>query len=84
MLVLAKPRLENGEEDWSSSEGQQSDADEPLPPAGQSTRLRPGGVDSLRRTEDMDLTGSFSARDRRREKQVGCCVIRQKLDRVTG
>ena len=61
MLVLAKPRLENG--DWSSSDVQSEAEEEP-------NRLKPAILDSLRKSEDMDLTGSFSARDRRREKQV--------------
>ena len=62
MLVLAKPRLENG--DWPSS-GEQSEPEEET-----TNRLKPAILDSLRKSEDMDLTGSFSARDRRREKQV--------------
>ena len=62
MLVLAKPRLENG--DWPSS-GEQSEPEEET-----TNRLKPAVLDSLRKSEDMDLTGSFSARDRRREKQV--------------
>ena len=62
MLVLAKPRLENG--DWPSS-GEQSELEEET-----TNRLKPAILDSLRKSEDMDLTGSFSARDRRREKQV--------------
>ena len=62
MLVLAKPRLENG--DWPSS-GEKSE-----PEVETTNRLKPAILDSLRKSEDMDLTGSFSARDRRREKQV--------------
>ena len=63
MLVLAKPRLQNG--DWLSSEEQSEPEEETT------NRLKPAILDSLRKSEDMDLTGSFSARDRRREKQVG-------------
>ena len=62
MLVLAKPRLENG--DWPSS-GEQSKPEEET-----TNRLKPAILDSLCKSEDMDLTGSFSARDRQREKQV--------------
>ncbi len=60
MLALAKPKLENG--DW--SENEENDEEEEI------TKPKPTIYDSLKRPEDMDLTGSFSARDRRREKQV--------------
>ncbi len=60
MLALAKPKLENG--DW--SENEENEEEEEI------TKPKPTIYDSLKRPEDMDLTGSFSARDRRREKQV--------------
>ena len=67
MLVLGKPRLENG--DWASSDEQSEAEEEP------NNRLKPTIIESLRKSEDMDLSGSFSARDRRREKQVWNLII---------
>ncbi len=65
MLVLAEPRAWSGE-DRSSSDEQLSEAED------EHISLRATNTNnSLRRNENMvDLTGSFSARDRRREKQA--------------
>ena len=59
MLVLARPKVQNGEV---SSESEQ-EAEEEVKPTKQ--------LELLRRSDDLDLSGSFNARNRRREKQVG-------------
>ncbi len=63
MLALAKPKMENG--DWDSGNEDEEDIDELDEPKPRNHHL-----DILKNSTDLDLSGSFSARDRRREKQV--------------
>ena len=62
MLALAKPRMENG--DWDSGHEEDEEGEDLL------DGPKPNHLDILRHSADMDLAGSFSARDRRRGKQV--------------
>ena len=60
--------MENGELESSEDEDEEEIA---VP--------KPSAIDALRKSEDLELSGSFSARDRRREKQVGMSQIGKTL-----
>ena len=66
MLVLAKPKMQNGDASDLGS-GEEENSTESM---GHQRLLLPASLDNLRRSDELDLSGSFSARNRRREKQV--------------